>query len=154
MPSLISPKINESIATSASCFLNHAITFGDGSGFVASERTSTSTRNFIRIRVQHAQGIDYRFSDSKADAGIQLADVAVGLIGKYQDFVEMHRLPELMARKKAWSAAQTETFDLLRGLINYSDDVSNAFIHRITAMDSEWKNDTFMHGLPPPPHLY
>ena len=103
---------------------------------------------------QRAQGIDYRFSDSKADAGIQLADVAVGLIGKYQDFVEMHRLPELMARKKAWSAAQTETFDLLRGLINYSDDVSNAFIHRITAMDSEWKNDTFMHGLPPPPHLY
>lgn len=102
---------------------------------------------------QRAQGIDYRFSDSKADPGIQLADVTVGLIGKYQDFVEDNRLPELLARKKAWSAAQIESFNLLRGLIDYSDEVSNAFVHRITAMDSEWKNDTFMHGLPPMPHL-
>jgi hypothetical protein len=102
---------------------------------------------------QRAQGIDYRFSDSKADPGIQLADVTVGLIGKYQDFVETHRLPELLVRKKAWSVAQTETFDLLRGLIDYSDDVSNAFLHRITAMDSEWKNNAFMHGLPAMLHL-
>ncbi len=102
---------------------------------------------------QRARGIDYRFSDSRAEPGIQLADVTVGLIGKYQDFVEEHRLPELLARKKAWSVAQTETFDLLRSLIDYSDDVSNAFVHRITAMDSEWKNDTFMHALPPMPHL-
>jgi hypothetical protein len=29
----------------------------------------------------------------------------------------------------------------------------DAFVHRITAMDSEWKNNTFMHGLPPMPHL-
>jgi hypothetical protein len=57
IPSLISPKINESIATSASCRLNHAITFGDGSGFVASERTFTSTRNFIRIQGQLRQSI-------------------------------------------------------------------------------------------------
>ena len=102
---------------------------------------------------QRAESIDYRFSDSKAEPGIQLADVIVGLIGKYQDFVEEHQLPELLARKKAWSPAQSETFDLLRALIDYSDDVSNAFVHRITAMDSEWKNNTFMHALPPMPHL-
>ena len=102
---------------------------------------------------QRALGIVYRFSDSKADPGIQLADVVVGLIGKYQDFVEKHRLPELLARQKRWGAAQSQTFGLLRGLIDYSDTVSNAFLHRITSMDSEWKNDTFMHGLPPMPHL-
>jgi hypothetical protein len=100
-----------------------------------------------------AQGIDYRFSDSKAEPGIQLADVTVGLMGKYQDFVEEHRLPELLARQKTWSAAQSKTFELLRGLIDHSDALSNAFVHRITAMDSEWKNNTFMHGLPPLPHL-
>lgn len=102
---------------------------------------------------QRARGIDYRFSDSRAEPGIQLADVIVGMIGKYQDFVEQHRLQELLMRKRAWSAAQTESFDLLRGLIDYSDNVSNAFVHRITAMDSEWKNDTFMHALPPMVHL-
>ena len=55
--------------------------------------------------------------------------------------------------RKTYAIDGTETFDLLRGLIDYSDDVSNAFVHRITAMDSEWKNDTFMHALPPMPHL-
>ena len=79
--------------------------------------------------------------------------MTVGLLGRYQDFVEKHGLPELLARKKAWSAAQTTAFELLRGLIDYSNGVSNAFIHRITAMDSEWKNDTLMHGLPAMPHL-
>ena len=102
---------------------------------------------------QRAQDIDYRFSDSKAEPGIQLADVMVGLIGRYQDFVETHRLPELLARRKAWSAAQVQAFTLLRGLIDHSDEVSNGFVHRITAMDSEWKNNTFMHDLPPMPHL-
>lgn len=102
---------------------------------------------------ERAQGIDYRFSDSKEDPGIQLADVTVGLVGKYQDFIEEHRLPELLARKKVWSAAQRETFELLRRLIDHSETVSNAFVHRITAMDSAWKNDAFLHGLPPQPHL-
>jgi len=59
----------------------------------------------------------------------------------------------LLARKKAWSAAQCETFGMLRALIDYSDEVSNAFVHRITAMDNEWKNNSFMHSLPPMPHL-
>lgn len=102
---------------------------------------------------QRAEDIDYRFSDSKADPGIQLADVTVGLIGHYQEFVERHRLPWLLARKKSWSAMQTATFNLLRGLIDYSDGLSNALIHRITAMDSEWKNDCLMHDMPPMPHL-
>ncbi|MFC5527673.1 DUF3800 domain-containing protein [Rhodanobacter ginsengisoli] len=102
---------------------------------------------------QRALDTDYRFSDSKVDPGIQLADVTVGLIGKYQDFVEGNRLPELLARKKAWNATQSENFDLLRRLIDFSDDVSNGFVHRITAMDSAYKNDTFMHGLPSKTHL-
>ena len=62
-------------------------------------------------------------------------------------------MPELLARKKAWSAAQCEAFGMLRGLIDYSDEVSNAFFQRITAMDSEWKNNSFMHDRPPMPHL-
>lgn len=102
---------------------------------------------------RRADGIDYRFSDSKADPGIQLADVIVGLLGKYQDFVEQHPLRELQARGAAWNEGQKKAFGLLRGLIDRSDDVSNAFIHRVTALDSERKNATFMHGEPAPYRL-
>jgi hypothetical protein len=97
--------------------------------------------------------INFSFSDSKSTPGIQLADVVIGLIGKYQSFVEDYPLSELLKRKNSWNEIQIANFNLLRRLIDLSDKVSNAFIHRVTAMDSEWKNDTFMHDLPPKSHL-
>lgn len=96
-----------------------------------------------------ARHVNFSFSDSKSEPGIQIADVVTGLLGKYQCFVEEHSLPELMQRKGSWKTGQIANFDLLRQLIDISDDVSNAFIHRTTAMDSEWKNDLFMYNLGP-----
>lgn len=96
--------------------------------------------------------VSYSFSDSKNDPGIQIADVVTGFLGKYQSFVEDSSLPELMKRKSSWSETQIANFNMLRQLIDLSDDVSNAFIYRSTAMDSEWKNDTFMHDLRPMHH--
>jgi hypothetical protein len=97
--------------------------------------------------------VNFSFSDSKSEPGIQIADVVTGFLGKYQSFVEENSLPELMKRKSSWNENQIFNFDLLRQLIDLSDDVSNAFIYRSTAMDSEWKNDTFMHSLRPMQHL-
>lgn len=97
--------------------------------------------------------VRFRFADSKSEPGIQISDVVTGFLGKYQSFVEDHSLPELMKRKSAWTESQTKTFNLLRQLIDVSDAASNAFIHRSTAMDSEWKNDTFLHDLRPMRHL-
>jgi hypothetical protein len=97
--------------------------------------------------------VNYSFSDSKNEPGIQIADIVTGFLGKYHSFVEENSLPELMRRKSSWNGIQIANFNLLRQLIDLSDEVSNAFIHRTTAMDSEWKNDTFLHDLAPPPHL-
>jgi len=97
--------------------------------------------------------VTFSFFDSKSKPGIQIADVVSGFIGKYQSFVEDHSLPELMKRKSSWNEIQIKNFNLFRELIDLSDEVSNAFIHRTTAMDSAWKNDTFMHGLQPLSHL-
>ncbi|WP_031598870.1 DUF3800 domain-containing protein [Ferrovum myxofaciens] len=97
--------------------------------------------------------VNFSFSDSKSEPGIQIADVVVGFLGKYQSFVEENSLPELMKRKSSWNENQISNFNLLRQLIDLSDDVSNAFIHRLTAMGSGWKNDTFMHDLRPMQHL-
>lgn len=91
-----------------------------------------------------ARHVNFSFSDSKREPGIQIADVVTGLLGKYQSFVEENSLPELMKRKCSWNKCQIENFNLLRQLIDISDDVSNAFIYRSTAIDSEWKNDMFM----------
>lgn len=92
--------------------------------------------------------VDFSFSDSKEQPGIQLADLVTGLIGKYQCFVEDHLLPELLKRKGLWNKGQLANFHMLRDLIDRSDGVSNAFIFRSTSDDAEWRNNTFMHDLP------
>ncbi len=97
--------------------------------------------------------VDFSFSDSRSEPGIQIADVVTGFLGKYQSFVEEHPLQELLKRKNSWNEIQSANFNLLRRLIDLSDEVSNAFIHRSTAMDSAWKDETFLHGRPAMPHL-
>lgn len=101
-----------------------------------------------------ARHVNFSFSDSKYEPGIQIADVVTGLLGKYQSFLEDHSLSDLMKRKDSWNKSQITNFDLLRQLIDISHDVSNAFIHRTTAMESELKNDLLMYNFgvqyPPP----
>ncbi|SDG06653.1 MULTISPECIES: DUF3800 domain-containing protein [unclassified Duganella] len=92
--------------------------------------------------------VDFSFSDSRQQSGIQVADVVTGLIGKYQSFVEEHSLPELLERKANWSAEQMANFQMLRELIDRAHAESNALIFRSTTEDSQWRNDTFMHDLP------
>jgi len=100
-----------------------------------------------------ARHVNFSFSDSKSELGIQIADVVTGFLGKYQSFVEEHLLPELLERKNSWNEIQIANFNLLRRLIDFSDEVSNAFIYRSTAMDSTWKDEAFLHCHPPMPHL-
>lgn len=97
--------------------------------------------------------VNFSFSDSRSAPGIQIADVVTGFLGKYQSFVEEHPLQELLKRKNKWNEIQITNFNLLRQLIDLSDEVSNAFIHRLTAIDSTWKDETFLHGRPAMPHL-
>ena len=92
--------------------------------------------------------VDFRFSDSKQQPGIQVADVIAGLIGKYQCFVEEHSLADLLTMKEKWSDKQLSNFYMLRNLIDRAHDTSKALIFRSTTEDCQWRNDTFMHGLP------
>lgn len=100
-----------------------------------------------------AHNFNFSFSDSRNTPGIQIADVVTGFLGKYQNFVEGHPLPDLLNRKNSWNEIQIANFNLLRRLVDLSDEVSNAFIHRMTAMDSSWKDETFLHDRPAMPHL-
>lgn len=51
----------------------------------------------------------------------------------------------LIEIKKNLNSVQRHTLSLLRKLIDISDAQSNGFMHRISPMDSEYKNDYFLH---------
>lgn len=92
--------------------------------------------------------VGFRFSDSKKEVGIQLSDVITGFLGKYFVFIEDNSIPELLKKKDNLNTTQMKNLELLRGLIDSSDEVSDAFFHRVAPMDSDWKSNAFLHGLP------
>lgn len=97
--------------------------------------------------------VDYSFVDSQDCIEIQLSDGICGLLGSHFNFLEEHSAEKLIEIRKNLNPVQCQTLSLLRKLIDISDAQSNGFIHRISPMDSDFKNDYFLHDRPLPHHL-
>ena len=97
--------------------------------------------------------VEYSFLDSLDCIEVQLSDCICGLLGSHFNFLEEHSVEELIEIKLNLNPVQRLTLSLLRKLIDISDAQSNGFMHRISPMDSDYKNDYFLHDLPLPNHL-
>lgn len=97
--------------------------------------------------------VEYSFVDSLDCIEVQLSDCVCGLLGSHFNFLEEHSVEELIEIKQNLNPVQRLTLSLLRKLIDISDAQSNGFMHRISPMDSDYKNDYFLHDLPLPNHL-
>jgi len=97
--------------------------------------------------------VEYSFMDSQDCIEIQLSDGICGLLGSHFNFLEEHSVDELIEIKKNLNSVQRQTLSLLRKLIDISDAQSNGFMHRISPMDSDYKNDYFLHDRPLLDHL-
>lgn len=91
------------------------------------------------------QRLDYRFADSKDEVGIQLSDVVTGLLGRHFSYLQDHSLPLLRERKATFSAVQRENLHRLRSLIDRSDALSEGLFHAVLPMDTNFKNNAFLH---------
>jgi hypothetical protein len=90
--------------------------------------------------------VDYQFVDSKENVCVQLADVVAGLMGKHFNYIQDHSLATLRARKAHFSELQKQNLAMLRELVDCSDAVSDGFCHTIVPLDSQFKNNVFLHG--------
>ena len=97
--------------------------------------------------------VEYSFVDSRHCVEIQLSDSICGLLGSHFNFLEAHSVEELIEIKQNLNSVQRQTLSLLSKLIDISDAQSNGFMHRISPMDSDHKNDYFLHDRPLPDHL-
>lgn len=91
----------------------------------------------------------YVFLDSKADPGIQVADVVVGLLGKYWTYVNSTDYDAMVADMKSLSAAQRTTVSALKRAIEASDRVSDGFLHTTICDDDVKKHQRFFWGIAP-----
>ncbi len=97
--------------------------------------------------------VEYSFVDSLNCIEIQLSDGICGLLGSHFNFLEEHSVEELIEIKKNLNIFQRRTLSLLSKLIHISDAQSNGFMHRISPMDSDYKNDYFLHQRSLPEHF-
>lgn len=97
--------------------------------------------------------VKYSFVDSLDCIEVQLSDGICGLLGRHFNFLEEHSAKDLIEFKKNLNSVQCQTLSLLKELVDMSDAQSNGFLHRIAPMDSDFKNDYFLHNRPLPDHL-
>jgi len=98
--------------------------------------------------------LDYRFADSKAEVGIQLSDVVVGLVGRHFSYLQDHSLTELMRRRAGFTEVQLGNLARLRTLIDRSDVFSDGLLHVLMPLDTAFKNDAFLHEIEVPPFMW
>lgn len=86
---------------------------------------------------------NYRFADSKTEPGIQLADVAVGLLGKmYSYFVRTPR-NEVEAVRASLRGTSQKNAELLRDLMDAAHDANIAFLNQVISIHDMDKMNMF-----------
>jgi hypothetical protein len=86
----------------------------------------------------------YRFADSKAEPGIQIADVMVGLLGKMHSYLIETPREEAAAARASLTGTSSQNAELLCDLIETSVATNVAFLHHITSVHALEKLDLFL----------
>jgi hypothetical protein len=86
----------------------------------------------------------YRFADSKAEPGIQLADVVVGVLGKMHTYFTETSRDEVAAARASLTGTSLQNSELLRDLIAASHDANIAFLHHVASIHDRDKLDLFL----------
>jgi hypothetical protein len=73
----------------------------------------------------------FSFADSKAEPGVQISDVLVGLLGKMITYTSRSDPPQIQTAVKALSPQQRHAIRQLKILIDRSDDVTPAMFNNV-----------------------
>ncbi|SHK22250.1 hypothetical protein SAMN05444159_2744 [Bradyrhizobium lablabi] len=86
----------------------------------------------------------YRFADSKAEPGIQLADIVVGVLGKMHSYFTETPRDEVAADRANLTGTSLQNSELLRDLLAASHDANIAFLNHVSSMHDLDKLDLFL----------
>lgn len=90
--------------------------------------------------------INYRFSDSKSEVGIQISDIIVGLIGKMYSYFVWTQRSEVMKDRASLSGTSLKNTELLRDLIDASHDENIAFLNHVCSISDIDKMNLFLRN--------
>ncbi|MBP1290622.1 MULTISPECIES: DUF3800 domain-containing protein [Bradyrhizobium] len=86
----------------------------------------------------------YRFADSKAEPGIQLSDIVVGVLGKMHTYFTETAAEEIAADRAGLAGTSLQNAELLRDLISASHVANIAFLNHVSSLHDLDKLDLFL----------
>lgn len=86
----------------------------------------------------------YRFADSKAEPGVQLSDIVVGLIGACLTWLREIEIDDIGAIKAGLSSAQNANRMALASLVERSIAVTDAFVIKLLSLDDMARFELFL----------
>lgn len=98
----------------------------------------------VPLRSGGAPFVNYRFTDSAHEPGMQISDIVVGLLGKMHSYFTETTAEKVSAARDVLSGASLENALLLRDLITASDAANPAFQHHIASLYDRDKTDRFL----------
>jgi hypothetical protein len=87
---------------------------------------------------------NFRFADSKAEPGIQISDVVVGVLGKMQSYFTNEAPEQITEDRNALSGTRLENANLLRDLISKSHQFNVSFLGSVLSLHDREKLDLFL----------
>lgn len=87
---------------------------------------------------------NYRFADSKAETGIQLSDIVVGVLGKMHTYLTETSPDEIATDRANLEGTSLQNAELLRDLISTSHEANIAFLNHVTSVHDLDKLDRFL----------
>ncbi|MBB6244113.1 DUF3800 domain-containing protein [Rhodanobacter sp. MP1X3] len=129
-------------------FYRHVIClFKDSRHFLDKEDVVAERLTNVPLKDSGVPYTGYTFLDSKADPGIQVADVVTGLLGKYWTYINTVDYDTMVADMKGLNAAQRTTVATLKRAIVAADRISDGFIHMTICDDDVEKHRRFFWGI-------
>lgn len=108
-----------------------------------------SIRDEMLVMQPSSKGVPathYRFADSKSEAGIQVSDIIVGLIGKMHSYFAQTSRNEVAGARAALSGTSLKNAELLRDLVDTSHDANIAFLNHVSSVRDIDKMNLFLRN--------
>jgi hypothetical protein len=89
---------------------------------------------------------NFRFADSKAEAGVQVSDPIVGLLGKFLTYVGQTDLDDLIEDAEGLNPLQRANLAALNVLLDRSVEENQAFMHNVVPATDLERAREFLEG--------
>lgn len=125
-------------------YLSRIAVFNNATHILDMEESIRDRLQAMAIMKGKVPATHFQFVDSKADPGIQLADVVVGLLGKMHSYFTKTLPDEVAKARVGLTGTALDNTELLRNCISKSHDENIAFLHHVASLYDIQKLDIFL----------